>query len=179
MASGDYLVPEAAWGEGFPESIDGPGLVSILVEGGGAAEIAARRLAKETDASAATLAEAVTALQTDETAAGPLLPPIDPHQEVWACGVTYLRSRVAREEAGVVVVLREQESSRELMEAIERVAGRSEAPGDVSSGDIVLRTYGVGAQILRDLGLTRIRVLSAPKNMYAISGFDLEITEYV
>ena len=87
--------------------------------------------------------------------------------------------RIAREEAGVVVVLREQESSRELMEAIERVAGRSEVPGDVSSGDIVLRTYGVGAQILRDLGLTRIRVLSAPKNMYAISGFDLEITEYV
>ena len=45
--------------------------------------------------------------------------------------------------------------------------------------DAVLRTYGIGAQILRDLGLTRIRVLSAPKQMYAISGFDLEITEYV
>ena len=47
------------------------------------------------------------------------------------------------------------------------------------SGDDVLRTYGVGAQILRDLGLTKMRVLSAPKHMYAISGFDLEITEYV
>ena len=47
------------------------------------------------------------------------------------------------------------------------------------SGDSVLRTYGVGAQILRDLGLSKIRVLSAPKQMYAISGFDLEITEYV
>ena len=38
---------------------------------------------------------------------------------------------------------------------------------------------GVGAQILRDLGLSKFRVLSAPKHMYAISGFDLEITEYV
>ena len=47
------------------------------------------------------------------------------------------------------------------------------------TGDEVLRTYGVGAQILRDLGLSKIRVLSAPKHMYAISGFDLEITEYV
>jgi 3,4-dihydroxy 2-butanone 4-phosphate synthase/GTP cyclohydrolase II len=47
------------------------------------------------------------------------------------------------------------------------------------SGDAVLRTYGIGAQILRDLGLSKIRVLSAPKHMYAISGFDLEITEYV
>ena len=85
--------------------------------------------------------------------------------------------RIAREEAGVLVVLREQESSRELMEAVERIAGRiaRSTAGDHS----VLRTYGVGAQILRDLGLKRIRVLSAPKNMYAISGFDLEITEYV
>jgi trigger factor len=50
---------------------------------------------------------------------------------------------------------------------------------DRRSGDGVLRTYGVGAQILRDLGLSKIRVLSAPKLMHAISGFDLEITEYV
>ena len=87
--------------------------------------------------------------------------------------------RIAAEEAGVVVILREQEGSREFMEAVERVAGRSQPPKDATSGDSVLRTYGVGAQILRDLGLRRIRVLSAPKNMYAISGFDLEITEYV
>lgn len=85
--------------------------------------------------------------------------------------------RIAREEAGVLVVLREQESSRELMEAVERIAGR--AARSTAGDHSVLRTYGVGAQILRDLGLKRIRVLSAPKNMYAISGFDLEITEYV
>ncbi|HZW60454.1 MAG TPA: bifunctional 3,4-dihydroxy-2-butanone-4-phosphate synthase/GTP cyclohydrolase II, partial [Woeseiaceae bacterium] len=47
------------------------------------------------------------------------------------------------------------------------------------SGEAVLRTYGVGAQILRDLGVQRMRVLSAPKHMYALSGFDLEVTEYV
>ena len=87
--------------------------------------------------------------------------------------------RIATEEAGVVVILREQEGSREFIEAVERVAGRSRPRRDDGTGDSVLRTYGVGAQILRDLGLRRIRVLSAPKNMYAISGFDLEITEYV
>jgi len=40
--------------------------------------------------------EALQAIVSDEPAAGPLLPPIDPGQEVWASGVTYLRSRDAR-----------------------------------------------------------------------------------
>ena len=87
--------------------------------------------------------------------------------------------RIAAEEAGVVVILRERESSRELVESVE---GLSQAPDELQKkrdGDSVLRTYGIGAQILRDLGIQRMRVLSAPKQMYGISGFDLEITEYV
>jgi 3,4-dihydroxy 2-butanone 4-phosphate synthase/GTP cyclohydrolase II len=43
----------------------------------------------------------------------------------------------------------------------------------------VLRTYGVGAQILRDLGVQRMRVLSAPKQLHGISAFGLEIVDYV
>ena len=48
-----------------------------------------------------------------------------------------------------------------------------------AAGTKVLRTYGIGAQILRDLGVTRMRVLSAPKQMLGISGFDLEVVGYV
>ena len=87
--------------------------------------------------------------------------------------------RIAREVAGVVVILREQESSRDLVEAVK---GLSRARDDLQQrrdGDAVLRTYGIGAQILRDLGVHRMRVLSAPKQMHGISGFDLEISEYV
>ncbi len=43
----------------------------------------------------------------------------------------------------------------------------------------MLRTYGIGAQILKDLGLGRIRVLSAPKQLLGVAGFDLEVVEYV
>jgi 3,4-dihydroxy 2-butanone 4-phosphate synthase/GTP cyclohydrolase II len=43
----------------------------------------------------------------------------------------------------------------------------------------VLRTYGIGAQILKDLGVRRMRVLSAPKQFQGISAFDLEVAEYV
>jgi len=87
--------------------------------------------------------------------------------------------RIAAEEAGVVVILRERETSRELVESIE---GLSRAPDELREkrdGDAVLRTYGIGAQILRDLGIQRMRVLSAPKQMHGISGFDLKISEYV
>ncbi len=87
--------------------------------------------------------------------------------------------RIAKEEAGIVVVLREQETSRELMDAVESLSVGRDDLKKQRSGDAVLRTYGVGAQILTDLGVTRMRVLSAPKQMYAISGFDLEVTEYV
>lgn len=87
--------------------------------------------------------------------------------------------RIAKEGAGVVVLLREQETSRDFMESVDALQGSGDELRERRDGQAVIRTYGIGAQILRDLGLSKIRVLSAPKQMYAISGFDLEITEYV
>ena len=65
------------------------------------------------------------------------------------------------------------------MEAVDALSAVRDDLGEQRSGEAVLRTYGVGAQILTDLGVQRMRVLSAPKQMYAISGFDLEVTDYV
>jgi len=87
--------------------------------------------------------------------------------------------RIAKEEAAVIVLLRQQETSRDFMEAVESLDNARDELTERRGADAVLRTYGVGAQILRDLGLSKIRVLSAPKQMHAISGFDLEIVEYV
>jgi 3,4-dihydroxy 2-butanone 4-phosphate synthase/GTP cyclohydrolase II len=87
--------------------------------------------------------------------------------------------RIAEEGTGVIVVLREKESPRELMDAVEGLRRDHDELWSRRSGESVLRTYGVGAQILRDLGVNRMRVLSAPKHLYGISGFGLEITEYV
>ena len=89
-------------------------------------------------------------------------------------------ARIAGEEAGVIVLLREQETTRDFIDAVESLRQQDDGARELYPGnESVLRTYGVGAQILRDLGLGKIRVLSAPKHMYAISGFDLEISEYV
>jgi 3,4-dihydroxy 2-butanone 4-phosphate synthase/GTP cyclohydrolase II len=93
--------------------------------------------------------------------------------------------RVAEEGAGVVVLLRKPESSRELVQQIVNLSQphASSAPSSVPAAQPderkALRTYGVGAQILSDLGVRKMRVLSAPKRMYALSGFNLEIIEYV
>jgi 3,4-dihydroxy 2-butanone 4-phosphate synthase/GTP cyclohydrolase II len=87
--------------------------------------------------------------------------------------------RIAEEEAGVVVLLREQESSRDLIESVTGLAEERDDLANRRDGDSVLRTYGVGAQILRDLGIHKMRVLSAPKQLYGISGFDLEVCDYV
>jgi 3,4-dihydroxy 2-butanone 4-phosphate synthase / GTP cyclohydrolase II len=87
--------------------------------------------------------------------------------------------RIAREGNGVIVILRPEESPRDLMDAVEAIRHTQPPPLSRDSGAKVLRTYGIGAQILRDLGVTRMRVLSAPKQMHGLSGFDLEVVEYV
>lgn len=90
--------------------------------------------------------------------------------------------RIAAEPAGVLVVLRTPESPRELMAMVNALGGGVDAAADADPrrdrGE-VLRTYGTGAQILRKLGVRRMRVLSAPKQMHGISGFGLEVVDYV
>jgi 3,4-dihydroxy 2-butanone 4-phosphate synthase/GTP cyclohydrolase II len=93
--------------------------------------------------------------------------------------------RVAEEGSGVVVLLRKPESSRDVVQQIVSLnqPHLPSAPVSVPQAQPderqALRTYGVGAQILADLGVRKMRVLSTPKKMYALSGFDLEVVEYV
>jgi 3,4-dihydroxy 2-butanone 4-phosphate synthase / GTP cyclohydrolase II len=93
-------------------------------------------------------------------------------------------ARIAEAGSGVVVVLRQPEPPAELNAALRALAASTATAGPAEGGapvgeGAVLRTFGVGAQILKDLGVTRMRVLSAPKQMHGISAFDLEIEGYV
>ena len=88
--------------------------------------------------------------------------------------------RIAEAGNGVVVILRQQESPRDLAEAVRSIAATQPERAAKNEGEgVVLRTFGVGAQILKDLGVRRMRVLSAPKQMHGISAFDLEVEAYV
>jgi len=92
--------------------------------------------------------------------------------------------RVACAGSGVIVILRERESPDDLMDSVRGLA----LPGDPEAGaparagrrdGEVLKTFGIGAQILKDLGVKRMRVLSAPKQIHGIAAFGLEIDSYV
>jgi 3,4-dihydroxy 2-butanone 4-phosphate synthase/GTP cyclohydrolase II len=86
---------------------------------------------------------------------------------------------VAEEGRGVVVVLRYNESPRQFVNAVSSLSAPVDEMSARRDGGSVLRSYGTGSQILRELGVTRMRVLSAPKQMHAISGFGLEVVEYI
>jgi 3,4-dihydroxy 2-butanone 4-phosphate synthase/GTP cyclohydrolase II len=92
--------------------------------------------------------------------------------------------RIVEAGNGVVVVLRQQETPRELAEAVRSFAAPAPPPVSAENSPegvegTVLRTFGVGAQILTDLGVKRMRVLSARKQMHGISAFGLEVDSYV
>jgi 3,4-dihydroxy 2-butanone 4-phosphate synthase/GTP cyclohydrolase II len=81
-------------------------------------------------------------------------------------------AEVARAGRGVVVVLSEPPSPDVVLERLRTREAPAAAQRD-------WRRHGLGAQILRDLGLHRIRVLGTPRKFAGLSGFGLEVVEYV
>jgi len=81
---------------------------------------------------------------------------------------------VAHQKEGVIVLLRRDESAGEILERIEGSRDLHKAPRKWDP-----RLHGIGAQILRDLGVGRMRVLARPKRIPSMSGFGLEVVEYV
>jgi 3,4-dihydroxy 2-butanone 4-phosphate synthase/GTP cyclohydrolase II len=96
------------------------------------------------------------------------------------CGWALRRAmrQVSNEGAGVIVVLRKPEDNREL---VRRLRNLQLGVGDGGSAHrpAELRTFGVGAQILTDLGVRQMRVIGTPRVLHGLSGFGLEVVEYV
>jgi 3,4-dihydroxy 2-butanone 4-phosphate synthase/GTP cyclohydrolase II len=86
---------------------------------------------------------------------------------------------IAENGHGVVVLLRPEETARDLMRSVGSLGRSEEDLGARRDRTMDFRTFGVGAQILRALGVRRMRVLGAPRHMHALSGFGLEIVEYL
>lgn len=101
-----------------------------------------------------------------------------------ACGwpLDDVMRQIAEAGEGVIVVLRNRDQGEDVLAklaAINEPGDQSAAPPYAHSTRNELRTYGIGAQILADVGVHKMRVMSAPKAMHGISGFDLEVVEYL
>lgn len=83
---------------------------------------------------------------------------------------------VAKEGAGVVVLICHNDPASTIEESVDwMLSGKQVRP----SQDMVYRQIGTGAQILQDLGIKKMRLMSAPLRFTAISGFDLEVVEQI
>ncbi len=78
--------------------------------------------------------------------------------------------RIAESQSGVLVLLHRPETADALLARVN--------PAPAAGHKYDLRDYGIGAQILRDLGVGKMRLLASPRKMPAMDGFGLEVTGY-
>jgi len=78
--------------------------------------------------------------------------------------------KMSQAKAAVLVLLHRGESSKNLLAraTLDGTAGQQWDP----------RSYGIGAQILRDLNVGKMRLLATPHKMPSMAGFGLEVTGY-
>jgi 3,4-dihydroxy 2-butanone 4-phosphate synthase/GTP cyclohydrolase II len=79
---------------------------------------------------------------------------------------------IAAAGCGVVVLLHRPESAADL-----RVRAVTDQPPISAKMD--LRNYGIGAQILRDLDVRKMKLMAKPRKMPSMTGFDLEVTGFI
>jgi 3,4-dihydroxy 2-butanone 4-phosphate synthase/GTP cyclohydrolase II len=85
-------------------------------------------------------------------------------------------ARVASEGQGVVVLLNCGESADQLLAQFDGTARASHGP---ERGRMDLRSYGIGAQILRECGVHKMNLMGSPRRMPSMTGYGLEIAGYI
>ena len=85
-------------------------------------------------------------------------------------------ARIASEGKGVLVLLNCGESAEQLLAQIDGTARASHGP---ERGRMDLRTYGIGAQILRECGVHKMNLMGNPRRMPSMTGYGLETMGYV
>ena len=105
-----------------------------------------------------------------------VLDALEPDRIMHSWGLDAAMRRIDKEGAGVIVLLNCGESGAQLLSQFDGTARSAHGP---ERGRMDLRSYGVGAQILRDCGVQKMRLLGNPRRMPSMAGYGLEITGYV
>ena len=77
-----------------------------------------------------------------------------------------------------MVLLNCEESAEQLFAQFNALNTPEKKP-QARAARMDLRTYGIGAQILRDVGVSKMRLLANPRKMPSMTGFNLEVTGYL
>jgi 3,4-dihydroxy 2-butanone 4-phosphate synthase/GTP cyclohydrolase II len=88
-------------------------------------------------------------------------------------------SEIDAEGSGLLLVLGGHKDDAALLRQIQQQPEPAMAANGDNRRSRELRTYGIGAQIIADLGVRKMRVLSAPWKLTGLAGFDLEVVEYI
>jgi 3,4-dihydroxy 2-butanone 4-phosphate synthase/GTP cyclohydrolase II len=87
---------------------------------------------------------------------------------------------IAQQGCGVLVYIGSKGQGRELLAMVPPAEGQAQAAKPVHHEDPGLRDYGIGAQILKDLGLRRLRLLTNhPRKIVGLEGYDLHVEDSV
>jgi 3,4-dihydroxy 2-butanone 4-phosphate synthase / GTP cyclohydrolase II len=84
---------------------------------------------------------------------------------------------IQRAERGVIVLLNCEESAEQMFAQFNALC-QPQPTKPTRPARMDLRTYGIGAQILRQLGVARMKLLANPRKMPSMAGFNLEVTGY-
>jgi 3,4-dihydroxy 2-butanone 4-phosphate synthase/GTP cyclohydrolase II len=94
--------------------------------------------------------------------------------------VTAALQKIAQSEAGVLVLLNCAGSAAVNTDAWFNQLGKLDGHAPVNpQRKTDFRTYGIGAQILRDLGIQKMKLLAKPGKLPTMSGYDLEVTGHL
>jgi 3,4-dihydroxy 2-butanone 4-phosphate synthase/GTP cyclohydrolase II len=97
---------------------------------------------------------------------------LDSSSKSHSWSLPHAMEKISKAESGVIVMLRREDKSEDIVHAIK-------SAGNPVNNQYTLKDYGIGAQILRDLGVVKMRLMAEPRKIPSMAGFGLEVTEYI
>ena len=79
---------------------------------------------------------------------------------------------ISKSPNGVIIFLNYQESQNKISDILETINKPADNTND-------LRNYGIGSQILVDIGVKKMKLLASPRKMPSMIGYGLQVTEFI
>jgi 3,4-dihydroxy 2-butanone 4-phosphate synthase / GTP cyclohydrolase II len=101
---------------------------------------------------------------------------IDASMHSWS--IDAAMKEIAARDLGAIVMLNCGDTKEHLIDVFQAFDQKEKA-AEMQRRPIDFKTYGIGAQILRDIGVGKMQVLSNPRKLGSMSGYGLEVTGFV